>query len=120
MADWSELTALTRGEDLIVERVRLTRTGIRIEGDFEPPPLAALSAEDQLFVAAFVRSHGSIKEMERLYGVSYPTIKGRLNRVGGRLGFVDVRPAGVAEAVLERLEAGEITADEAVREIKAC
>ena len=40
MADWSELTDLTRGEEIAVERVRIRRSGVRIEGDFEPPPLA--------------------------------------------------------------------------------
>ena len=120
MADWSELTRLTAAEPIIIERVRLRRAGITIEGDFEPPPLAALSAEDQVFVAAFVRSHGSIKEMERLFGVSYPTVKNRLNRIGETLGFVDVQPAPSRADVLARLEADEITADEAVEELKSC
>ena len=64
--DWFELTRLTQGRPLVVERVRLADSDIAIEGDFAPPPLAVLSAEDQTFVAAFVRCHGSIKEMEQL------------------------------------------------------
>ena len=43
--------------------------------------------DDQVFIGAFVRSHGSIKEMERLFGVSYPTIKNRLNRLSQALGL---------------------------------
>ena len=58
--DWQELTNLTRGQRLVVERVRLA-SGVAIEGVFEVPALAQLSAEDQVFVAAFVRCHGSIK-----------------------------------------------------------
>ena len=46
-------------------------------------------ADDQIFVAAFVRCHGSIKQMEKFFGVSYPTIKNRLNRIASSLEFVD-------------------------------
>ena len=79
--DWQELTKITRGAALSVERVRLKDTGIAVEGSFELPHLARLTMEDQIFVVAFVRSHGSIKEMERLFGISYPTVKNRLNAI---------------------------------------
>ena len=68
-----------------------------------------------MFVIAFVRSHGSIKEMERVFGVSYPTIKARLNRIGEQLDFVDTNPAPSRLEILERLRRGEITADDAIR-----
>ena len=68
--DWYELTRLTRGAPAIVERVRLVDSDIAIEGSFELPPLARLSADDQVFVMAFVRAHGSIKEMEQYYAAS--------------------------------------------------
>ena len=117
--DWQALSELTRGRPIVVERVRLTGQDIAIEGAFELPRLARLSAEDQVFVAAFVRSHGSIKEMEQVFGVSYPTIKARLNRIAGQLEFVDIMPAASDRSeVLERLARGEITADEAVRELE--
>src|SRR6201985_892556 len=106
--DWQELTELTRGQEIVVERVRLVDSGIAVEGQFEPPQLAQLSVEDQVFVAAFVRSHGSIKEMERTFGVSYPTIKSRLNRIGGQLQFIETNPSPSRAEVLERLKAGEI------------
>lgn len=131
MADWSELTKLTRSEPLSVERVRLKNSGIAVEGSFELPPLAQLAYEDQVFVAAFVKSHGSIKEMERLFGVSYPTIKARLNRIGQNLAFVQVDvnvpetldDQGVAaaelleKAVLDQLDKGEISVEDAVQKI---
>ncbi len=88
--EWQELTRLTQGEPFVVERVRLVGSNIAIEGSFELPPLACLAEEDQVFIASFIRSHGSIKDMEKLFGVSYPTIKNRLNRIGEQLGFVDV------------------------------
>jgi hypothetical protein len=112
--DWQELTRLTGGRPFIVERVRLIERDVAIEGAFVPPPLAKLSAEDQVFVAAFVRSHGSIKDMEQMFGVSYPTVKARLNRIAASLEFVDTSPAPARAEVLERLARGEITADEAI------
>lgn len=125
--DWQELTNLTGGQRFVVERVRLVDKDIAIEGSFELSQLAQLSLDDQVFVTAFVRSHGSIKEMERIFGVSYPTIKSRLNRIGGGLDFIDTNPEPPAPdtgtetriAVLERLSRGEIGADEAVRLLRA-
>ncbi|MFC0505257.1 DUF2089 domain-containing protein [Micromonospora costi] len=116
--DWQELTDLTQGRPFTVERVRLAGSGVVIEGQFEPPQLAQLSADDQVFVAAFVRSHGSIKEMERIFGVSYPTIKSRLNRIAEQLDFVDTDPAPTGADVVDRLRRGEISVQEALAELE--
>ena len=116
--DWQEVTRLTRGQKLLIERVRLEDSGIAIEGQFELPPLARLDLEDQVFVAAFVRSHGSIKEMEALFGVSYPTVKNRLNRIAGQLEFVTVDLTPDSEGVLDRLEQGEISVQEALEQLE--
>ena len=116
--DWQELTQLTHGKPIVVDRVRLVESGIAIEGPFDLPQLARLSADDQIFIVAFVRSHGSIKEMERVFGVSYPTIKSRLTRIANSLEFVETNPAPAKNEVLERLKRGEITAEEAIRELE--
>jgi hypothetical protein len=118
--NWAKLTALTQGASFTVERVRLVASQVAIEGAFELPPLAQLSMEDQVFVAAFVRSHGSIKDMERLFGVSYPTIKNRLARLSEALGAgmaVETSPAPRPSDILDRLERGEITAAEAAEQL---
>ena len=117
--DWQELTQLTKGQPVVVERVRLANQDIFIEGSFELPQLARLSLEDQVFIAAFVRTHGSIKEMEKVFGVSYPTIKSRLNRVAQMLEFVEIDPVPSRAEVLERLKRGEIGAQDAIREMEA-
>ena len=118
MKDWQELTRLTQGAPLVVERVRLTDRDIVLEGQFALPQLARLSAEDQVFVAAFLRSHGSIKEMEQVFGVSYPTVKARLNRIAGQLEFVETDPKPSRNEVLDRLARGEINAADAIRELE--
>jgi hypothetical protein len=116
--DWQVLSELTQGRPIVVERVRLADREVAIEGCFELPKLAQLSAEDQVFVAAFVRSHGSIKEMERVFGVSYPTVKARLNRVADQLQLVEIDPQPGRAEVLERLKRGEITADQAIDQLE--
>lgn len=121
MAEWKDLTQMTGGARMVVERVRLPETQVAIEGAFDLPPLAQLTFEDQVFIAAFVRSHGSIKEMERLFGVSYPTIKNRLNRISAVLEpslAVEPAPASSQREVLDKLERGELTPQEAVEALK--
>ena len=112
--DWQELTAVTRGAPVIVERVRMVKNDIAIEGSFELPPLARLASEDQIFIAAFVRCSGSIKEMERIFGISYPTVKSRLDKISKQLNFVEKLPFSTADETLAELERGEITAEEAI------
>src|SRR5205085_6356824 len=116
--DWQALSELTRGRPIVVERVRLVESGIAVEGAFELPRLAQLASEDQVFIAAFVRSHGSIKEMEQVFGVSYPTIKARLNRISASLEFVDTDPSPSRRETLDKLSRGEISAADAIRELE--
>jgi hypothetical protein len=87
--EWQELTKLTRGEALTVEKV-----------------------------TAFVRSHGSIKEMESLFGISYPTVKNRLNAISAQLPFVDINPPTPGKDVLDLLDKGEISVEEALSRLK--
>lgn len=112
--EWEELAAITRGRPFTIERVRLAGKAIAVEGRFELPPLARLAPDDQVFVMAFVRAHGSIKKMEALFGVSYPTVKNRLNRIAGQFEFVEIDAAPSRAEILERLERGELSVDDAV------
>src|SRR4029077_19703120 len=123
--DWQELTKLVGSAPIEIERVRLVETGVAIEGPFTLPPLAELSAEDQVFVAAFVTCHGSIKQMEKYFGVSYPTIKNRLNKIGSQLSFVEIEQGSDADSpalskseVLDRLSRGELSVAQALERLK--
>ena len=115
--DWQELTGLTGDSPVLVERVRLADTDVSIEGSFELPPLARLSGEDQVFVMAFVRGHGSIKEMERVFGISYPTVKNRLNRISEQFEFVETDPMPSRTEVVGQLQRGEISAAAAIERL---
>ena len=115
--DWHELTDLTGNRRFLVTEVRMD-TGVAIQGEFDLPPLARLRYEDQVFVSEFVRSHGSIKDMEKAFGVSYPTVKNRLNRIIDQLQLVEVGAAPAGDDALVLLERGEISADEAARRLR--
>ena len=117
-SDWQELSRLIQGAPLTVEKVRLAGSGIAIEGSFTLPPLAGLTQEDQIFVIAFLRCHGSIKDMEELFGISYPTVKNRLNRIAAQLEFVEINPPPSALDLLKRLEKGEIDVDETLKKLE--
>ena len=118
-SDWQDLLRIAQGTPMVVERVRLPEKQITVEGAFTLPELARLTLEDQVFVIAFLRSHGSIKEMEQTFGVSYPTIKARLNRLAGQLEFVETDPSPSRQEILDRLRSGELTAEEAIRALEA-
>jgi hypothetical protein len=118
-ADWQELLRIAQGSPLVVERVRIPEKGIAVDGQFILPELARLTLEDQVFVVAFLRSHGSIKDMEQTFGVSYPTIKARLNRIAGQFQFIETNPLPSRTEILARLKNGEMTADEAIRALEA-
>ena len=102
---------------MTVPRMVCTECNLSLDGSFDVPPLARLSPEDQLFVTAFVRHHGSIKKMESLFDISYPTVKNRLNAIGAALDQSFEAPSTNA-IVLEQLARGEISVDEALDRLR--
>lgn len=116
--DWQTLTDLVGDRPFVVTKIRLADSTVTVGGEFELPPLAGLRYEDQVFVSEFVRSHGSIKQMEKAFGVSYPTVKNRLNRIVEQLRLVHVAEPAEHDEILDLLERGEITADEAAERLQ--
>jgi hypothetical protein len=102
---------------MAVSRMVCPSCDVRLEGEFEIPALARLSLEDQAFVVAFVRNHGSIKKMESLFQISYPTVKNRLNAISQLLDAAFDAPSP-NEMVLDQLARGEIDVDEALRRLE--
>ncbi len=118
MSEWQELTDLVGDRPFVVIEVRLTDQEIGIKGEFELPPLAGLRFEDQVFVSEFVRCHGSIKYMEKAFGISYPTVKNRLNRIVQQLHLVEVEQVSEKDEVFDLLERGQITVQEATERLE--
>ena len=101
---------------MAVSRMACPACQVSLEGDFEVPPLGKLSPEDQAFVIAFLRHHGSIKKMEELFDISYPTVKNRLNAIAAALDKTFEAPTPNLY-VLEQLARGEITVEEALERL---
>jgi hypothetical protein len=90
-----------------------------IENKFELSKLALLSPEQLHFVITFLVNRGNIKEVEKELGISYPTVRGKLNDIITALGYDTRKKPEVDEKkVISMLENGEITADEAVKMLK--
>ncbi len=104
------------GQSMVIKRIECSQCGISTEGEFEVPPLGQLSAEDQVFVHAFIRYHGSIKKMEKLLGISYPTVKNRLRAITATLDTSFAAPSANTQ-VLQELAAGEITVEAALQKL---
>jgi hypothetical protein len=103
-------------EPLGVTRLVCPTCKVTLEGEFEISPLGKLRSEDQAFVIAFVRHHGSLKKMESLFGISYPTVKNRLNAIAAALDKNFENPSPNLY-VLEQLSRGELTVEEALEKL---
>ena len=101
---------------LQIARVVCPSCKLVVEGNFDVSPLARLSVDDQAFVMAFVRHHGSIKKMEEVFDISYPTVKNRLNAIVAALDQNFAAPSPNLY-VLEQLSRGELTVEEALEKL---
>jgi hypothetical protein len=102
--------------------MRLTRATcpdcrVDLEGSFEVSALGRLTEEDQIFVTAFLRHHGSIRKMEDLFNISYPTVKNRLKGIVSELDRVFSAPSPNS-VILQQVARGEITVEEALERMK--
>lgn len=112
------------GEPLEVTRLHCPESGVTIEGNFQPNEFALLPAENLEFLRLFVKVRGNLKELERVLGLSYPTIRQRFENLVSVLGYeLPVEPRANQTVrrteILERLERGEIGADDAARELRS-
>jgi hypothetical protein len=89
-----------------------------LEGKFEIPTLLQLSPDDLSFVTAFVRSSGSLKAMAQLLGVSYPTVRNRLDEILQRLDALEQGIDKRRHEILDALENGKLTAEAAAEQLK--
>ena len=115
--------------DLGVAKLHCHACDITLEGDFGVPALLRLSRAQLDFVEVFLKNRGIIREVERELGVSYPTVRARLDEVLDAIGLnlastgADDRHEELTQrsrrAVLEQLSAGKITPEEAMRALSA-
>lgn len=112
-------------DEMMVTRLRCPSCETAIEGTFALDKFARLSREQLEFIEVFIKSRGNIKEVERELGISYPTVRGRLDNVIEALGYrVEHSPEDGGpprtrrKEVLDALNKGEITSEEALRLLK--
>jgi hypothetical protein len=111
--------------EMEISQLTCTECDIVISGRFEPTRFDRLSTEDLHFAELFISLRGNIKDMERELGISYPTVRSRLNDVIRDLGFEPEdeiaedgdKPVDHSE-ILAKVESGELGVEEAVILIK--
>ncbi len=103
---------------LVATRLSCASCEMQIEGRFEFPELLRLSREDLDFVLSFVRTSGSLKEMGRLLGLSYPTVRNRLDEIIGRLSAAARDRTAERRAVLDAIASGELSVKEGARRLE--
>lgn len=140
---------------LVVTALECPHCGVTVGGRFELPPALTLSPDLSRFLSLFVRVRGNLKEMERLLGVSYPTVRSKLDQLvavfeqdaGRSAGAADRRwvrgpgergarrssglapelpsppdvppPDPVAARILSQIAEGELSVDDAIRQLNA-
>jgi hypothetical protein len=117
--------------ELAVTRLRCGSCGTTLEGEFSVGRFARLSRDQMALLESFLRSRGNLRDIERELGISYPTVRARVEALVRALGFgprndedgpvIDDGPATpqTREAILERLARREITAEDAATAIRA-
>lgn len=107
-------------KSLRVTRLRCNACDTTIEGSFESCKFCQLTEEQRDFIEVFLTSRGNIKEVERLLGISYPTVRSRLDAVIEALGYrVEREQNDQRRQILEALDKGEITSEEAIRLLRS-
>ena len=108
------------GEELKVTRLSCNHCYTNIEGDFSLCKFCKLSDEQKNFVEVFIKNRGNIKEIEKELGISYPTVRNKLEDVILALGYSSkyTEPKVDKKEVLEKLSRGEISSEEAIKLLK--
>lgn len=104
--------------DLEVPRLVCRGCEMQLEGRFEIPALLRLAREDLEFVVAFVRASGSLKEMGKLLGQSYPTVRNRLNEIIQKLARDEQDLEAERRKILDQIASGELSVKEGARRLK--
>ncbi|MDQ2087668.1 DUF2089 domain-containing protein [Herbivorax sp. ANBcel31] len=107
--------------DTSITKIKCSKCNTTIEGEFDLCKFCRLSSEQKLFIDVFIKCRGNIKEIEKELGISYPTVKNKIEDAVKALGHkVDDRASESAnrKEVLDRLNSGEISAEEALEMLK--
>ncbi|MEW6687009.1 MAG: DUF2089 domain-containing protein [Candidatus Edwardsbacteria bacterium] len=106
------------GKKLQISQLHCRSCQTTISGQFALPKLLSLTTEQLNFILVFVKCRGNIKEVEKELGISYPTVRNRLDEIISALGFSPAAKDETVKEILDALERGEISAKEAIEKLK--
>jgi hypothetical protein len=101
-----------------IARLKCRNCGTTVQGSFGLSRLGSLPSEHQDFIEIFLKCRGNIKDVERELGISYPTVRGRLDRAIEALGFAEQDASARRRDILESLERKEITPEDAIQALQ--
>lgn len=101
----------------LVTGLRFPNAGISVQGEFELNEFATLAPDSLDFLRLYIKVRGNLKEVERILGLSYPTIRARFDTLLRSIGY-EPEAADPRDETLRLLERGEITPEEATRRLK--
>jgi hypothetical protein len=106
-------------KQLRITKLQCSHCHTTVENEFELSKFASLGQEQLHFIEIFLKSRGNIKEVEKELGISYPTVRGKLDDIISSLGYTSNKKIEVdKKKVVSMLEKGEITAEEAIQLLK--
>lgn len=104
---------------LKITKLQCNHCTTTIENEFEVTKLATLGQEQLHFIEIFLKCRGNIKEVEKELGISYPTVRGKLDEIISTLGYSTQKKMEVdKKKIVSLLEKGEITAEKAIELLK--
>jgi hypothetical protein len=113
------------GGPLVITEIQCANCHLKMQGEFKPGLFSSLSEDQLTFVRAFLRVRGNLSEMEKVLGVSYPTIRNKLDEINQTLDRAENTPLPVTQStsprteILNRLAEGEIDTAQALEQLKA-
>lgn len=114
------------GQKLIITELATEDGAITIRGKFRVPEVAKIDRAHQEFLEVFLRSRGVISSVEKELGISYPTVRARLDALLEALDYKPIKEdrkngkdSAAKRAILEQLEQGQITAEEAKAQLRS-
>ncbi|AFZ67144.1 hypothetical protein Deipe_1604 [Deinococcus peraridilitoris DSM 19664] len=101
----------------LVTELRFPESGVTVQGEFELNEFAVLSPENLEFLRLYIKVRGNLKEVERILGVSYPTVRSRFDALLRAIGY-EPEERDPRDETLALLERGQISPEEALKRLR--
>jgi hypothetical protein len=124
------------GGPIIISECKCESCNLVLRGEFQADPFSTLSGDQLVFVRVFLRARGNLSEVEKVLGVSYPTIRNKLDEINSALDRVDTVPVtnntkndgltasatspadDVRRAILQQVSTGNLSLADALQQLK--